>query len=406
MKILHTADWHLGKRLEQCERTDEHQHFLDWLIGVIDQHEIDVLLIAGDVFDTGSPSNAALKQYYDFLWALRKTNCREVIIIGGNHDSVSTLNAPQTLLKHFRVHVVGGVPLEFTDQIIPVINASGKTEIVICAVPFLRDKDVRLSIPGETHTEREARLKEGICAHYRQIAAHIAPYKTQQIPVIAMGHLFAAGGSASESEKEIHVGNLGQIGGDQFPIDFDYIALGHLHRPQIVNSMTHVRYSGSPIPLSFSEVEDHKLILILNFSENQLVAVEELPVPCCRKLVRFKGDLDEVKRRMHAFAVGDHLYPAWAEVQVETDNYIPDLDGQLAQITQTMPHLERVFTRQIRLKPTVALDAESFNEFTNLQELEPKDVFRKKCDSVFGEGEYFDLLSTFDELLEKMTQTE
>src|SRR5919107_1672020 len=118
MKILHTADWHLGKRFEQCERTDEHQHFLDWLIGVISQHEIDVLLIAGDVFDTGSPSNAALKQYYDFLWALRKTNCREVIIIGGNHDSVSTLNAPQTLLKHFRVHVVGGVPLEFTDQII------------------------------------------------------------------------------------------------------------------------------------------------------------------------------------------------------------------------------------------------------------------------------------------------
>jgi exonuclease SbcD len=298
------------------------------------------------------------------------------------------------------------VPLEFTDQIIPVINAAGNTELVVCAVPFLRDKDVRLSIPGETHSEREARLKEGICAHYRQIATHIAPYKAQQIPVIAMGHLFAAGGNASESEKEIHVGNLGQIGGDQFPGEFDYIALGHLHRPQVVNSLPHIRYSGSPIPLSFSEVEDNKLILILNFSGNQLVTVDEVPVPCCRKLVRFKGRLDEVKRRMQAFAGHDHPYPAWAEVQVETDGYIPDLDGQLAQITQTMPHLERVFTRQIRLKPTIALDAQSFNQLTNLQELAPKEVFRKKCDSVYGDGEYSDLLATFDELLEKMAQTE
>ncbi|QNF32372.1 exonuclease SbcCD subunit D C-terminal domain-containing protein [Adhaeribacter swui] len=406
MRILHTSDWHLGKRLEQCERTDEHQHFLDWLIKTIREQEIDVLLIAGDVFDIGSPSNAALKQYYDFLWALRATNCREVIITGGNHDSVSTLNAPQALLKYFRVHVIGGVPHEFADQIIPIKDNTGQVELVVCAVPFLRDKDVRLSIPGETHAEREARLKEGISAHYRQMAEEVAPYKVQQIPVIAMGHLFAAGGSASDSEKEIHVGNLGQIGADQFPKEFDYIALGHLHRPQIVNNTPHIRYSGSPIPLSFSEVEDNKLVLILNFVQNQLVSIEEVPVPCCRKLVRFKGSLDEVKSRMQAFEPHNFIYPAWAEIQVETENYIPDLDGQLAQVTQTMPHLERVFTRQIKLKPTVTLHAQSFDQLTNLQELDPKEVFRKKCDAVYGDGEYTDLLTTFDELLEKMTQIE
>ncbi|MDQ4141255.1 MAG: exonuclease SbcCD subunit D C-terminal domain-containing protein [Bacteroidota bacterium] len=406
MKILHTSDWHLGKRLEQCERTDEHQHFLDWLLTYIRDENVEVLLIAGDVFDTGSPSNTALKQYYDFLWALRTTDCREVVIIGGNHDSVATLNAPQTLLKYFQVHVIGGVPAEFTEQIIPIKNNAGSTELVVCAVPFLRDKDVRLSVPGETHEERESRLKEGICAHYRQLVSHIAPYKQQQIPVIAMGHLFAAGGSTSDSEKEIHVGNLGQICGDQFPTEFDYIALGHLHRPQVVNKMSHIRYCGSPIPLSFSEVEDTKLVLLLDFVDGKLTTLTEVEVPCCRKLIRLKGDLDTVKHRITQIVNDNSVYPAWVEVQVETESYIPDLDYQFAQITQDLPHLERIFSRQIRLKPPVALHENSFDQILNLQELDPKEVFQKKSASIYPDADYSDLLASFDELLEKMGQAD
>lgn len=406
MKVLHTSDWHLGKRLEQCERTDEHQYFLDWLLETIRRQQIEVLLVTGDIFDTGSPSNTALKQYYDFLWALRATGCREVVVIGGNHDSVSTLNAPKALLKYFNVHVVGGVPANFDDQIIPVTNPDGEVALVICAVPFLRDKDVRLAVPGETHTERETRLKQGICDHYRQLVGHIAPYKERQVPVIATGHLFAAGGSGSESEKEIHVGNLGQICGDQFPAEFDYIALGHLHRPQVVNSMPHIRYSGSPIPLSFSEVEDTKLVLILDFADGCLTQLEEVEVPCCRKLIRFKGDLDKVKRHITLFQDGGQKYPAWVEVQVETENFIHDLDGQLAQLTQNKPYLERIFTRQIRRQPAAALDSQSFDQLINLHELLPKEVFRKKCASAFPDADYTDLLRTFDELLEQMAQSD
>ena len=406
MKVLHTSDWHLGKRLEQCERTDEHQHFLDWLLITIGQQQIEILLITGDIFDTGSPSNTALKQYYDFLWGLRSTCCREVIIIGGNHDSVSTLNAPKALLKYFNVHVVGGVPNDFTEQIIPIKNGSGQVELVVGAVPFLRDKDVRLSVPGETHEEREARLKQGICNHYRHIAEHVASYKAQQIPVIATGHLFAAGGSASDSEKEIHVGNLGQICGDQFPENFDYIALGHLHRPQVVNGSKHIRYSGSPIPLSFSEIDDTKIVLVLTFTDGGLTQVEEIEVPCCRKLIRFKGNLEKVIRHLSLLEDGGHRYPAWVEVQVETENFIYDLDGQLAQLTQHKPYLERVFTRQIRSKPVAGSDDLSFSELENLEELTPKEVFLKKCASAFTDADYDDLLVTFDELLEKMAQTD
>src|SRR5690606_10129945 len=154
---------------------------------------------------------------------------------------ISTLNAPKSLLKYFNVHIVGGVPDAFEDQIIPLNDSSGKLELVVCAVPFLRDKDIRLSVTGESSEERETRIKQGICNHYNQFKEHIAQFKADNIPVIATGHLFAAGSSSSDSEKEIHVGNLGQVCGDQFPEEFNYVALGHIHRPQVVNKMDHIR---------------------------------------------------------------------------------------------------------------------------------------------------------------------
>ncbi len=206
MRILHTADWHLGKKLDHAERTDEHQDFLDWLIEKLNKENIDVLIVAGDIFDTGSPSNTALQQYYSFLSNVRNTCCKEVIIIGGNHDSMSTLDAPKELLRYFNVHVVGGVPEMFTDQIIKITDKEGKLELVVCAVPFLRDRDIRLSITGETTEERLERITGGIRKHYHGFIEHIAAYKSQGIPVIATGHLFAAGASTSDSEKEIHVG--------------------------------------------------------------------------------------------------------------------------------------------------------------------------------------------------------
>src|SRR5690349_20203908 len=129
MRVLHTSDWHLGKRLEQCERTEEHQHFLDWLVQIIQAQNIELLIIAGDIFDTGSPSNTALKQYYDFLWQLRQTCCRDVVVIGGNHDSVSTLNAPKALLKYFNVHVVGGATPTIEEEIIPITDAQGQVNL-------------------------------------------------------------------------------------------------------------------------------------------------------------------------------------------------------------------------------------------------------------------------------------
>lgn len=403
-KVLHTADWHLGKKLEQCERTEEHQDFLNWLIEKLTDEKIDILIVAGDIFDTGTPSNTALQQYYHFLRQVKNTPCREVIIIGGNHDSISTLNAPKELLKYFNVHIVGGVPEVFTEQIIEIYDVQNELELVVCAVPFLRDKDIRLSISGENTEEREARIKQGISNHYHSFKEHIGEYIKEGVPVISTGHLFAAGSSTSESEKDIHVGNLGQVHGDQFPTEFSYIALGHIHRPQIVNKMDHIRYSGSPIPLSFSEFEDEKQVIVLEIESGVITKIESHKIPIYRKLIRIKGNLETVKNKVWLLEDPKNKYPLWIEVQLDTDVFISDLDEQLNELKKNKPFIDRFFPRQITTRKKRILG--QHEEVIALTDLDPKAVFIKKFEAEFGEEDYLDLLITFTEVLEQMQQRE
>lgn len=403
LKLLHTADWHLGKRLELSERTEEHQAFLDWLILKINEECIDVLVIAGDIFDTGSPSNTALKQYYTFLRDMQHTNCRSVIIIGGNHDSVSTLNAPGDLLKHMKVHVVGGVPDDPSEQIITIANEKGEPELVVCAVPFLRDKDVRLSVAGETLSQMEQRLKEGICDHYRKLIQSILPFKEKGIPVIATGHLFAQGGSTTDSEKEIHVGNLAQICGDQFPSEFDYIALGHLHRTQLVNEMMQLQYSGSPIPLSFSESEDEKVVLIIQFSEGRLQEVTRLPIPVQRKLVRVCGTLEQVEKDLQELSDLGTALPCWVEVQVITSVFIPNLTERLYENINNKAFIERLFIRQLKERSFTGMAGEE-ETVIELSELSPKEVFRKICQRELVDEDWAGAEQAFDMAIELMNE--
>ncbi|WP_299702119.1 exonuclease SbcCD subunit D C-terminal domain-containing protein [uncultured Pontibacter sp.] len=407
MRVLHTSDWHLGQRLVNLERTDEHQHFLDWLLQTIDAEKVDVLLMAGDVFDTGAPSNTALRQYYTFLTKVCATCCRHIIITGGNHDSVSTLNAPKELLDCFNIKVIGGATTDLLDELIELRDENGNLELVVCAVPFLRDRDVRLSVAGESYEEREQRIKQGIAAHYAAFVPHVQSYKTQAIPVVAMGHLFAAGGSASDSEKEIHVGNLGQIGADQFPKEFDYVALGHLHRPQQVNKSHHIRYSGSPIPLSFSEVADKKVVFVLDFEAGKLSDLKEIAIPTCRKLVRFKGELEEVKQKIAVYDNSGYTMPAWAELQVELEAPIPDLNQQLEEIFNLKnKELQLLIHRPPIIKTVRQTLEQQVQEEVDLHTLSEKDVFLKRCESAFPESDHTELMANFSELLELMRQEE
>ena len=408
MRVLHTADWHLGQRfISGHERTDEHRHFLHWLVETVREQAVEILVIAGDVFDSGSPSNQALELYFDFLLQMQGTDCRDIVVVGGNHDSPATLNAPARLLRHLRVHVVGCVPDCFEDQVLVLNDAAGRPGLVVCAVPFLRDRDVRLSVPGETAEEREARLKQGIADHYARIAEveHVGQLKAQGLPVLATGHLYAAGAAPSDSERTIHVGNLGQVTAEHFPEVFDYVALGHLHRPQRVGGREHIRYSGSPIALSFSEIDHGKEVLLLDFAGGKLATLAALPVPGTRRLLRFHGALDEVVALLVAYDNTGYLLPAWVDVEVRSELTQLEVAEALLKVIQGLDRkqvevLARRHLRLVQLRPLGEPDGDepltpSLHDFTERQ------VFAQRLASEPEAGRA-ELLAAFDELLEGM----
>ncbi|HNW36653.1 MAG TPA: exonuclease subunit SbcD, partial [Candidatus Ozemobacteraceae bacterium] len=271
MRILHTSDLHLGHLLYQRKRDEEHRRFLEWLLEVICRERIDLLLIAGDVFDTGFPSNYALEMYYSFLARCGDAGCRQVVVTGGNHDSPATLQAPGQLLRALRVSVIGAVDRERPeDGLITAESADGTPGAIICAVPYLRDRDVYTPKPAEPADLRAAGIIEGTAAWYRRLVDMAVLRREQlgfpELPIIATGHLFAQGGAKTGSERDLYVGDLGAFPADRFPREATYIALGHLHRPQTARGFDHVRYSGSPLPCSFDEADHAKQVLVCDTS--------------------------------------------------------------------------------------------------------------------------------------------
>ncbi len=400
MRIIHTADWHLGQRLCNLDRHIEHDCFLQWLLEVLDTYQPDALIVAGDVFDMGNPPNYALKQYYDFLQNAT-TRCRNIIITGGNHDSVATLNAPKELLQRFNVQVVGGACHNIEDEVIPVKNEAGEVIGIVGAVPFLRDRDLRAAVAGEEYSERVQRVKEGIRRHYEAIRDCILPYKEQQLPIVVTGHLFAAGSTTSDSEKDIHIGNQGKVTAEVFPPEFTYVALGHIHKPQVVNNLAHIRYSGSPIPLSFTERKDQKQLLCIDFEKDAIKNIESIKVPVYRQLLRIKGSLQKVKEALLTFDLPMTEAAVWAEVIVELDNYEPRLAEQVKEWAKDK-NVDILKTRVQYSKAAATLD-EQLNSPINLDELEPVEVFIKKCESKsVPPKQQKELVNTFNELVDWM----
>ncbi|HEX8504411.1 MAG TPA: exonuclease subunit SbcD [Hymenobacter sp.] len=338
MRVLHTADWHLGQHfLTGQERATEQQAFLDWLLLTVQEQGIDALVIAGDIFDTQTPSYTAQELYYTFLVKMQGTCCRDIVVVGGNHDSPTMLNASRQLLRQLRIHVVGGVPADAAEQILHLNGADGRAGLVVCAVPFLRDRDIRLAVAGETLDDRQIRIRQSIAGHYAALAesAVVLSQRERDVPVLATGHLYAAGGEAREgAERDVHIGGLGLIGAEHFPAAFDYVALGHLHRPQLVGGRAHIRYSGSPVPLSFTEADDKQQVLLLEFKGAGAPTITSIPVPVTRRLQRFHGSLEEVEADILAFDNSAFQLVAWADVLVRSDETPAEVQRRIQAVLQ------------------------------------------------------------------------
>jgi exonuclease SbcD len=276
---LHTADWHIGKQLHKIDLHEDMDLFFKWLITYIDENKIDVLLMSGDLFDHANPSQTALTQYYLFLKQLLLLKCK-VIITGGNHDSPYVLNAPKDLLGILDIKVIGGAPENISDIFIECANENQK--IIIAAVPFLRDKDIRNSLPGESYQDKIDLIRQGIKNYFNKIN-HYYNEHYKGLPYLVMAHLYAQGATISDSEREIQIGNQAGIEASIFGNEPHYVALGHIHKPQVVGS-NHIRYSGSPIQLSFSEKEDQKELVLIEINDS-IFTINTVQLPQFRKLI-------------------------------------------------------------------------------------------------------------------------
>ena len=381
MKIIHTADWHLGQRFCQEERTDEHRHFLfEQLLPLIQTEQVEALVVAGDVFDTGSPSNAALDLYYSFLAALRHTPCRHVVVVGGNHDSPATLQAPQAALRHLGVRVVADVPDDAAEQVFELTDAAGQPALVVVAVPYLRERHLGLNTVGKTPDEIAAQVRAGIQAHYAALAERVAPLRAAGRPVLATGHLFAAGLTRTEGMRDIQVGNLGMIGADCFPDSFDYVALGHIHKPQTVGGQARVRYAGSPVPLAFDETDVPRRVVLLTFgAEPGLPLIEERLLTCARRLLRLRGTPDEVADQFRRFKAVPGELPAWFGVEVSDWAGMTPLAGQVLIKDAELGRAADLRVLRVSPPPTAraATLAEIAAQGRHLRELTEEEVFEE-----------------------------
>jgi exonuclease SbcD len=377
MKIYISADWHLGKKLHQQDLQEDMALFFQWLLEELEKESADYLLVAGDIFDQVNPPNDAVQQYYNLLVALQKINCRAVII-AGNHDSPSFVDVPKQLLESMHIQVIGSFPglHNVRELFIPLVNREGQTAAVLAAIPFLHDRFVRTVGEGEGAREIEAKIKEGIAKVFTTIGA----------------------------EREIQIGNLNGIEADSL-LQFDYLALGHIHTGQTVVS-ERIQYAGSPVSLGFSENQyPHKVIRLT--IENSQITQEFLPVPKSRSLYQVKGTLAQVTEKIQSLKC---KYPLTAllDISIEEPVFNPAVKEQLEKWKEALPNEKNIRVLNTRVqyqdKKEAFLLATATTEQVN--ELDPVSVFQSLLNDRIDPTQHPALLELFREILSDQLQAE
>lgn len=373
MRILHTSDWHLGQNFYTKSRAAEHQAFCDWLIEMVERHAVDAIIIAGDIFDTGTPPCYARELFNRFIVRLQSVGCA-LYVLAGNHDSVATLNESRELLSCLNTYVVaaprsGEAPLVFT-----INNRHGQPGALLCPIPFLRPRDIMRSEAGQSGTDKQFKLLESISRHYRQSFEKAQSLRgTRALPIIATGHLTTVGAASSDAVRDIYIGTLDAFPAQAFPAA-DYIALGHIHRAQKVGGCEHIRYSGSPIALSFDEAGLQKSVNLVEFKAGKLQSVIELPVPLTQRLSTLRGTPADLAQQLTQWRETDLSQPVWLDIEIACDNYLNDALQDLKAQAEALP-VEILLMRRARPRYLPSFTA-PIQE--TLNELRPEEVFARR----------------------------
>ena len=375
-KIIHTSDWHLGQHFFTKQRKSEHEAFLTWLAKQAQQLEASAIIVAGDIFDTSTPPSYARELYNQFVLDIQTLNC-QLILLAGNHDSVSVLNESKSLLRRLNAQVITQPRPDTDEQLLTLTDKQGKPAALLAAIPFIRPADITQSQSGQSGVEKRQQLGEAIRKHYQQLYQQAQNKRTElgkNLPIIMTGHLAAVGVSQSESVRDIYIGTLDGFATSHFP-EADYIALGHIHRAQCLNAKdkSSIYYSGSPIPLSFDELNQAKTVNLVTFNNNTLDSVELLPIPTFQQMQLIKGNLIDIEKQIRALPKDLSI---WLSVQVETQEFLSDLQERIQLMTKDTQIQVLQLTRKRSRQET--LKAEQPSE--SLTELTPMQVFERRLD--------------------------
>jgi exonuclease SbcD len=383
LRLIHTSDWHLGQTLHNFERGYEHQAFLDWLLATLQTEQAEALLISGDIFDTANPSAASQKQFYRFLQqAKARVPHLNIVIIAGNHDSPGRLEAPGPLLETLDATVIGFVPrlndgtIDINKLVVPIKNKSGEVKAWCLAIPFLRPGDVpRVETEGDPYME-------GIALLYSQALSHAQSLRQPGQAIIALGHCHMVGGEISqESERRIVIGGTEALSANMFDASVAYAALGHLHLAQKVGKQDHLRYCGSPLPMSFAEVAYQHQVLRVDLAGEVASDITPLFVPRAVQLLRVPAQpaaIDVVLAALAALDLpqcDDSAQHAYLEVRVRLDAPEPGLRARIETALEGKPvRLAKIETSFAPKKQNDSAPA-SPSSLSELEKLQPDDIF-------------------------------
>jgi exonuclease SbcD len=417
MRLLHTSDWHLGQALHSYDRSFEHQQFLDWLVTTLVEQQADALLIAGDIFDTANPSAAAQKQLYRFLQQARKRcPALDIVVIAGNHDSPGRLEAPGPLLEDHGTSMIGHVlrgndgAIDVERMVVPLHDAAGKVAAWCLAVPFLRPGDLPRPAPdadADAASNGEAApdpYMAGIGLLYSQVYAAAAARREAGQHIVAMGHCHMVDGQASlDSERRIVIGGTEALPATMFDPSIAYVALGHLHLAQRVGQKEHIRYCGSPLPLSFAEVGYQHQVLRIDLLDGAAREVTPLMVPRPVQLLRVPpqpAPLEQALAALAALELDEDLPPAahpYLEVRVLLEAPEPGLRGRIEAALAGKPvrlaKIEPTRRQQLASPETVAMTLDQ------LAQMQPDDIFQRLYQQRYGEPAPPEQVTAFAELV-------
>lgn len=390
LKIIHTADWHLGQSFFGYDRDVEHQVFLDWLLTVLTEKQIDVLLIAGDVFDVANPSAGAQRMFYHFLKEANRLQPHlQIVVIAGNHDSAVRLEAPNPLLEELNTRIIGLVnrkesgEIDFDSLIVPLKNQEGEEEALCLAVPFLRQGDYPRS--EENHDSYVA----GVSRMYQQIYAYVKEKRSANEAVIALGHLHATGAKLSEDDRSERVimGGLESVAVDAFAEGLAYTALGHIHKAQRVGGKENVRYSGSPLPMSFSEKNYCHQVVEVQIEDGKTTQIEPIEIPRLVDLLRVpeKPQVpEEVLKCLAEFPESvDQSPETWPFIEVRVLLTEPD-PGFRHRVEEVLKEKAVRLTSIVPSYPERAGEDFKPLSYGDLQKIDPLDMLRHAFTVKYG----------------------